>query len=124
MERLDGFVRRRRELAAAYRELLPRTVAMQHVAPTAEPNYQTLAVIMDDGATSADRDALIDALRRQGIEATVASYCLPLLPAYAAFAQDVGAFPEALAAHERGLALPMYVSMSDDDVARVCSALR
>ncbi len=121
--RLDAFIERRTELASVYRAHLPAGVTMQSVPPTARPNWQTLAVLLAEGTTAGGRDRVISGLARRGIEATVASYCLAALPAYAPYAPALGELGEAMAVHERGLALPMHTLLTDGDVRRVCAAL-
>lgn len=121
--RLDGFIEKRRSLADVYRRNLPASVKMQHEAPTVMHNYQTMAVVLHPGAGRDDRDRIIAGLKKRGIEATVASYCIPMLPAYASLERRAGDLTEAVSVHDRGLALPMHTAMFEEDVVRVCRAI-
>jgi dTDP-4-amino-4,6-dideoxygalactose transaminase len=65
------------------------------------------------------RDDVLAALRRQGIEAQIGTYALPLLSAY----RDQGLFPGAEQAYEHALALPFHTRLSDSELDRVAEAL-
>ena len=71
----------------------------------------------------ADRDAVADGLRERGIP-TMVYYPVPLheMPPYAAGAR--GPLPETERACREVLSLPMHPHLSQDDLARVASAVR
>ncbi len=56
---------------------------------------------------------------RQGIEAQIGTFALPLLHPY----RDHGFFPGAEHAFERALALPFHTRLTDDELDRVAEAL-
>jgi dTDP-4-amino-4,6-dideoxygalactose transaminase len=65
------------------------------------------------------------ALLERGIETGI-HYPIPLhlQPAYSWMGLREGAFPEAERAAREVLSLPLYPEMTDDQVDRVCEALR
>ncbi len=73
----------------------------------------------------AGRDRVRAALLERGIETGI-HYPIPLhlQPAYAWMGLREGAFPEAERAAREVLSLPLYPEMTDDQVDRVCEALR
>jgi perosamine synthetase len=112
--RLDGFVRRRREIAARYAELL---AGLPHldvpvVPADREPTWQTYAVSV---RAPLDRDAVAMRLRSRGIGATIGTYALHREPLYASPARC----PVSAGMFAQHLALPMFPELTDADQDRV-----
>jgi dTDP-4-amino-4,6-dideoxygalactose transaminase len=121
LRRLDGWNARRREIAAAYRDLLAgTTVAPLAVPASSEPVYHQFVV------TLAHRDALRRALEADGIQTGI-HYPIPLhrQPAFAPYvsAADAARLPVADAAAAEILSLPIYPELEDGDVRRVGFAI-
>lgn len=119
LEKLDGFLVRRRALADRYATLLadlPGVHAPQ-VPGDREPTWQTYAVTVDDHV---DRDTVVLGLRAHGIGSTIGTYALHREAVYDAPADC----PRSDALFRRHLALPMYADLSDADQDRVLAALR
>jgi dTDP-4-amino-4,6-dideoxygalactose transaminase len=114
LRRLDELLAARTRLAAAYAERLAHLPA---VLPAADPGdvhgWQAYVIQVDR------RDEVLAALRTAGIEAQVGTYALPLLEAY----RDQGAFPGAVRAFERALALPFHTRLVEAELDRVAEAL-
>ena len=119
LDKLDGFLSRRRELAARYADLLADVpgVDAPQVPGDREPTWQTYAVTVDEHV---DRDAAVLGLRAHGIGSTIGTYALHREPVYDAPA-DCPASDELFRRH---LALPMYADLTDADQDRVVEALR
>jgi dTDP-4-amino-4,6-dideoxygalactose transaminase len=126
LARLDAMNRRRRELAAAYRE---RLAAVPHVArlDTApyphEHAWHIMVVAIEPEALSIDRDAVIQALREAGVGAGLHFVPLHLQPLYRPIAGDPARLPVATEAHRRILTLPLFPDMRDEDVTFVVDVL-
>jgi perosamine synthetase len=124
MSRVDGMIRGRREIAAIYRNLLAGVEGI--IVPT-EPDgflhtYQSYVVMTDDGI---DRDVLIGLLGRHGVESAIGTYALHVQPYYRdLLGHRPGDFPNSFRALKQSLALPMFASMTEDEVAQVTAALR
>ncbi|MEK7799746.1 MAG: DegT/DnrJ/EryC1/StrS family aminotransferase [Acidobacteriota bacterium] len=120
---------RRRALAARYGErLLEMGLATQAGAPLLLPVERpggTHAYHLYTVRVPAGRDRVRAALLERGIETGI-HYPIPLhlQPAYAWMGLREGAFPEAERAAREVLSLPLYPEMTDDQVGRVCEALR
>ena len=117
--RLDSFNAARRRVAARYRERLagaPLELPAEHGRGTHVYHQFTLR--------SPRRDAMRDALAREGIASSI-FYPIPLhrQPAYAA-ANPGLALPASEAAAARVLSLPMHPLLDDAAVDRVCQAVR
>lgn len=128
MARLDAIVAARRARAAEYdRTLSALGLATQAVAPGAQPNRQTLGVLLPEGRTEADRDRVLAALGARGVEAGRLSYALHRLPHLAAQASAAQVAGRSLVTSasivERGFALPLHPALGADEVTRVVAAL-
>lgn len=72
-----------------------------------------------------ERDRLADFLKEQGVETGVHyPHALNLQPAYAHLQQGRGSFPHAEYACEHMLSLPMFPSITDEEVDYVCGQVR
>jgi perosamine synthetase len=122
MDRLGGLVDKRRSIAEEYRRLLPRALKLQAIGPSVEMNWQTLAALLPEPLGERGRDRFVEAMRERSIEVSVASFCLPLLPAYRGHARDPEDYPGALRVHRLGVALPLYPDMELGHVGEVAAA--
>ena len=118
LERLDGMIARRREIADAYRAVLPGLgiVYQQHPAG-ATVNEQTFGAIVPEGV---DRDALTAAVQDQGVGAGILSYAMTRIGSLTHLGQSAPIAEEIV---DRGFALPVHTAMSDEDVADVIAAV-
>jgi dTDP-4-amino-4,6-dideoxygalactose transaminase len=114
LRRLDELLETRTRIAAGYAE---RLSGLPVELPEADPGdmhgWQAYVIQLDD------RDAVLEALRADGIEAQIGTFALHRLAAYA----DQGAFPGADAAFERALALPFHTRITEADQDRVAAIL-
>jgi perosamine synthetase len=119
LDKLDGFLTRRRELAARYALLLADVpgVTTPEVPGDRAPTWQTYAVTVDD---EVDRDATVLALRERGIGSQIGTYALHREPVYDAPADC----PTSDLLFRRHLALPMYADLTDAQQDRVVATLR
>jgi dTDP-4-amino-4,6-dideoxygalactose transaminase len=126
LARMEGLLARRAALAARVREAL--ALSWQAAPAQAEVNHQTLGFVLPtpaQGTRREARDALLAALRSDGIEAGILSYGLHRLPQFARFAVNAARrFPVADAVVDGGVALPLHPGMSDADADAVTDAVR
>ncbi len=121
---IDRLIERRRDVAAVYHRLL---AGVDDVVAPAEPQgyfhtYQAYVVMTGDNI---DRDLLIDLLRERGVESGIGTYALHVQPYYRdLLGHRPGAFPHSLRALKQSLALPMYPSMTEDEIVQVVEALK
>jgi dTDP-4-amino-4,6-dideoxygalactose transaminase len=123
MGRLDAIVARRRALAALYDDALAGVpwLARPHVPAFAEPNFQSYAVQLRDGAP-VSRDALMGELLEQGIQTRRGIMLAHREPAYSATGRDYD-LPRSEWASDRSLLLPLFPQMADADIERVARAV-
>jgi dTDP-4-amino-4,6-dideoxygalactose transaminase len=128
-EKLDEILTRRVALAARMREAVD--LRWQRAPAGAVVNHQTLGFTIphsspgDLAGLRARRDAVIAALRADGVEAGILSYALHRLPAFAAHAVNAArSFPVADAVVDGGVAAPLHPRMTEADADAVIAALR
>lgn len=114
LRRLDALLAERERVARAYAE---RLAQLPVVLPTADDGdvhgWQAYVVQVEH------RDEILAGLRREGIEAQLGTYALPLLAPFG----DQGVFPGASHAFEHALALPFHSRLTESDLDRVSEAL-
>jgi len=124
LRHLDAWLERRREIAAAYADLLHGvhgvSLLAERVGARHIYNYYTIRV-----AGGADtRDAVAAHLKSQGI-ATAVYYpkSLHLQPVYAALGHHPGDYPVSESAQDEVLSLPIYPELTDGQVTQVADAI-
>lgn len=120
MDRLDGILARRAELAARYDAALAgvRGLTRPIVPDGLRSAWQGYVVRLDDDV---DRGALQARLRGQEIETLIGTYAVSAQPHYAGPGRPL---PSARRAQEHCLSLPMHTRLADEDVDTVAAALR
>lgn len=119
---MDALLAERRRLAARYRDLFTDTegVSLPVVTDGGEHSWQTFCVFVED------RDAVMQSLRDQGIEAQIGTYSLHMHPAFSdnTACRMEGNMAGSRYAYECALALPMYHGMTDAELLQVVDALK
>jgi perosamine synthetase len=114
LRRLDELLETRTRLAAGYAERLAELPLTLPAADPGDVHGWQAYVIQVDG-----RDAVLEALRADGIEAQIGTFALQRLAAY----RDQGDFPGAARVFERALALPFHTRLTESELDRVAFAL-
>lgn len=120
LDSLDTVLGRRRAIADHYRDALDGNgLVMQALPSGATRNEQTFGVLAE---SAEKRDALITGLAARKIEAGKLSYALGRLPSLASADRESDLAVSGSIA-DRGLALPLHASLTEDEVARVVTAI-
>lgn len=124
MEKLERFHRRRQEISILYDEIFaPFAPVLQPVPHGTGPHgWHLYAVLIDFAALGTTRAKVMKALRQQDIGTQVHYIPVHRQPYYRDRYRDLS-LPGAEAYYSRCLSIPLYPSMSDDDVRRVADAL-
>jgi len=121
LERLRLSNQRRRRISAHYSRLLFETpgltIPFQRVE-NVDPSYHIYPVLLD---REVDRTALIVKLRDKGVQTSIHYPAIQRFSAYVD--ENLGGTPVANDISERELTLPLYPTMSEDDVDYVVDAL-
>jgi dTDP-4-amino-4,6-dideoxygalactose transaminase len=123
LPRLDGFNRRRRELALRYLQHLPRHPALQLPEDAPGHSWHMFCVCLDFDALCTDRPRALAALKVRGILAGIHYPAIHLFGLYRRLGYGPGDFPVAERIGTETLTLPLFPAMSDGDVDRVCEAI-
>ena len=116
IRRLDELVGARQSRAKQIRSELESVLTFQAVHPGATTNYQTLAALLPTGTKPQD---FITKTRALGVQVGLLSYDLGNIASL-----PKRAMPNAAECIRRGVALPLYASMSDEEIARVIDVVR
>jgi len=120
LRRLYAWTARRQEVAREYRRLL---AGAQLDIPADDPRDE--CVYHQFVIYASNRNAVISQLAARGIE-TVVHYPRPvhLQPAYSSLGYPPGTFPHAERAGERALSLPVFPTLTADQIAYVARSVR
>lgn len=125
MGKLEGWLTRRREIAAAYGKALEDIPMFE--APTQRPGcrsaWHLYVVRLNAETVTAGRETVFAALRAENIGANVHYIPIPRLTYYVSLGYAPGQWPVAEREYERILSLPMFPGMTDADVGDVVEAL-
>lgn len=125
LAKLDRFVARRRELAAAYRTALAGFTGVTAPAEASdrESAYHLFAVAIDFARFATTRARVTEQLAARGIGTQV--HYIPLYehPLHKQRCGDVGPHPGADHYYARTLSLPLFPAMTDADVGEVVAQL-
>jgi UDP-4-amino-4,6-dideoxy-N-acetyl-beta-L-altrosamine transaminase len=130
LERLDGFIARRREIVARYNAALAglswlTTPGLRDPANRDLVSWHLYTVEIDYVAIGKTRTRVMTELREQGVGTQVLYIPVYLQPWYRrAYGYHTGKCPVAENHYRRALSLPLSPAMSDQDVQRVIKAVR
>lgn len=127
LRKLDRFVARRREIAAAYTTAFGNSEGLSTpvVEPWASPAWHLYIIRCDFKNLGKTRNQVVGELRERGVGTQVHYIPVHLQPFYIErFGTHAGMCPVAEEAYERMLSLPMYPGMTDSDVETVIHAVR
>jgi perosamine synthetase len=125
LERADEILAARAQVAALYGERLAAIEGLELLCDDRPPERRSWFVYVVQLPDGTDRDAVMVDLAANGIESKAYLPCIHLQPLYRErFGYRDGEFPVAERAGRRSLGLPFYTRMTEDEVERVCAALR
>jgi len=127
LRHINASLARRRQVDAAYREALQGVAGIRLLQGAAEleVNYSYFPILVEENF-SISRDALYEKLRNQGIFAR--RYFYPLIANFPMYKDMPSAqaenLPQANAAANKVLCLPIYSALSPEDVTRIVNIVR
>jgi perosamine synthetase len=125
LARLEELLGERRRVAALYAERLSGIEGLDLPSPDTGLARRSWFVYVVQVPLGVDRDGVIQALAERGIASKAYLPCIHLQPFYRErFGYRGGEFPVAEQVAARSLALPFFTRMTEEQVDRVCEALR
>lgn len=124
LSRADEFLARRREIARTYREAFARRDYLIPPEDSRGHAWHLFPLQIDETKLTLDRDEFIRRLGRKGIGVSVHFIPLHLHPYWRdRYGLRPGDFPEALKKYSQVISLPIYPSLTEDQVGRVIQAV-
>jgi perosamine synthetase len=125
LKRLDRFIARRREIAAYYNERFANLPGLNLPAGGGESAWHLYIIQIDPMILGADRLEVFSDLKKQGLGVNVHYIPLHYHPYYQQRLHvHPGDFPGAESYYQHSITIPLYPSMSDEDVERVVDAVQ
>ena len=127
LNKLDGFINRRREIAAKYNETFSDMEEI--ITPIEQDNvkavYHIYTIQLVEKMLKVDRKSIFDALRAENIGVNVHYIPLNLFPLYQSkFGYKEGDYPKAEKYYKTAITLPIFPTMSDKDIRDVIEAVK
>lgn len=125
MTRLDGYVKRRHEIAQRYNELLadlPLTLPWQH--PDSYSAYHLYVVRLQLERIQPSHRQVFEALRAKDIMVNLHYIPVHTQPYYQNMGFKLGDYPDAEQYYREAISIPMHVNLTDAEQVFVVSTLR
>jgi perosamine synthetase len=124
LERLDELLAERARVAAAYGERLAEVEGLELPCADADGDRRSWFVYVVQLPAAVDRDATIERMRAEGVDAKPYLPAIHLMSFYRErFGHREGEFPICEDVARRSLALPFYPELSDAQITRVTDTL-
>ena len=117
IERLDQILERKRTIAAAYRAALANSgVQFQEIPENVKSSEWLVSTLVPEGV---DRDEVMQHMAGNGVDTRPVFYCAHHMPMYA----TGQSLPVAEDISRRGISLPSFPGLTDEQVVRVADSL-
>jgi dTDP-4-amino-4,6-dideoxygalactose transaminase len=125
LSKLDGFIERRRELAARYNSLLTYLpLTLPSPQPEADSAWHLYVVRLQTERVSLTHRQVFEGLRAAGVGVNLHYIPLHLQPYYRDLGFAEGDFPEAERYYAEAISLPLFPLLSDQQQDYVVEQLR
>ncbi|WP_043114465.1 DegT/DnrJ/EryC1/StrS family aminotransferase [Solimonas soli] len=129
LRRLDAFNARRRELARLYFQHFDRTLGAElppddAASAPAQGNWHMFQALLPFERCGLTRGRFIERMKARGIGIGVHYPAMHLFTLFRNLGHGPGDFPQAERVGAQTVTLPLFPAMRDEDVLRVCAALR
>lgn len=126
LAKLNRWLNRRREIAAHYNDAFASMteIELPVVIPDCEAAWHLYVIRLNLDRLQVGRPEIFKALRAENIGVNVHYIPIPWLTNYQKMGYSKGQWPVAESEYERIISLPIFPSMSDDDVSDVIAAVQ
>jgi dTDP-4-amino-4,6-dideoxygalactose transaminase len=124
LTRLEGFNRRRRELALRYLERLPRHPALLLPQDVPGHSWHMFCVCLDFEMLGKSRREVMEWFAQRGVGLGIHYPAMHLFPLYRRYGYGEGDFPNAERIGAQTLTLPLFPTMTDEEQQQVCDAFQ
>ena len=125
LKRYPGLLEKRYKLVRLYNQLLS-DCGVEHAPHFREDEVSSCHLYLArlTGKTMAQRNEIIEKMAQRGVATNVHYKPLPLLTAYKNLGFDIKDYPNALAQFENEITLPLYSTLTEEDVRFICQTLK
>lgn len=125
LNKLDSFIRRRRELVQKYHQQLATIdgVTIPYEADFSNSSWHLYVILLDLEKFKVGRKEIFEALKAENIGVNIHYIPVYLHPYYQQLGYQKGLCPNAEMVYERMITLPLFPMMADHDVDDVVTAL-
>ncbi len=121
LEKIDYFLRKRREIALWYNEMLADSeVTLPMILFSNDHSFQSYVVLLP---SDKPRNEVIESMRSRGIETTLGTYAMHSQPFFQTIS-NFNSLENSRFAQDHSLSLPMYVGMRKREVRKVVNELK
>ena len=125
LDRYPGLLERRKEIIKKY-DAVCEELGIKHLNHHVDgcDSSNHLYLIRIPGADVEKRNKVIEEMAKLGVSTNVHYKPLPMMTAYKEMSGGVDKYPNTYKYYENLLTLPLHTLLSDEDVEKVCGALR
>jgi perosamine synthetase len=120
LSRVEELIERRREIMHAYQARLANLPLALNIEPEGTVNGYWMPTIVANRDVSFNRDALLDDMRANNIDARVFFWPLSMLPMFEAKPENEVSY----SLYKRAINLPSYHDIREEEIDRVCEIIR
>ena len=121
LPKLEGFNRRRAELAGLYRERLPKHETLLLPGAGDGHSWHMFCVCLDSAALGMTRPEIIEFFRARDVGLGIHYPAMHLFPLYRRLGYQPGDFPNAERIGAQTLTLPLFPGMTEQELDQVCA---
>ena len=125
MNRLDDFVKRRRELAFRYNELLQdMPLVTPYVIHVSNPSWHIYIVRIDFNRVKKSKQAIFEAMKAKGITLNLHYIPVHTQPYYEKLGFSAGDYHASEQYYQEAFTLPLYYDLTDSEQVSIVESLR
>ncbi|ALC86346.1 aminotransferase DegT [Bacillus sp. FJAT-22090] len=126
LNKLDSFVRRRKQIIAAYNEVFTGMSEIQipYQLPDTDSSWHLYVLKLNLEQLNASRKEVFEELQKLNIGVNVHYIPVHTLPFYQQLGYEKGSLPEAEKLYEEIISLPLFPLMQDQDIEDVIEAVK
>jgi len=119
----DKYISARRHIARTYGQSL-KSVEWLKPIPVMDDSYWNVQTLLYKVSSEFNRDELITFLRREQIETTIGTYCVPLIKYYREkYGYTPDEFPSAIEIANQTISFPLWNKLGESEIERLLFAL-
>ncbi|MDQ0350237.1 UDP-4-amino-4,6-dideoxy-N-acetyl-beta-L-altrosamine transaminase [Alkalibacillus filiformis] len=125
LKRLNQFIDRRQTIAERYNKAFESlsTVTLPFVSPNVKSSWHLYVIQLNESQLTTDRKTIFEALQKENIGVNVHYIPVYWQPYYQQLGYRKGICPNAERLYQSFITLPLFPSMTDDDVSDVIQAV-